>query len=273
MVFEVGAHPLAQEHRVVALEDPFAGAVPEGFQALVGFQLVQCRVVRQVQQDHVVEVPAVGDVVPAEEPDAVLVGVLPHLPGEQRLHVELEERVATAADREVGREHGHAAASSGLRSSWPAWRPAPAGDRRRLLSHGAFVGRGFVRGRIRRLGRRQAERRPRSRRPRPRSRRPSSSPLASGRRRVRRSAATSRSRKMIVWPATSSSTIVSASRTTLIQIGHSQATLSGVRTIATTSTTAGTGSSRGRVRARRRAARPCTRSGAGTGEVTRRKGT
>jgi hypothetical protein len=42
---------------------------------------------------------------------------------------------------------------------------------------------------------------------------------------------------MIVWPATSSSTIVSASRNTLIQIGHSQATVSGVRMIATTSTT------------------------------------
>ena len=58
--------------------------------------------------------------------------VLADLAGEQRLHVELEERVAAAADGEVGREHGHGRRSSGLRSSWPD-RPAPTGDRRRPI--------------------------------------------------------------------------------------------------------------------------------------------
>src|SRR4030095_3424645 len=114
VIFEVWAHPLAKEHRVMALEDPLSGAMPQGLEALVGFQLVQCRVIRQFQQDDVVEIPAVGDVVPAEEPDPVLVAVLTHLPGEQRLHVELEERITAAAHPEGGREHGHRApASSG----------------------------------------------------------------------------------------------------------------------------------------------------------------
>src|SRR4029453_229803 len=76
VIFEVWAHPLAKEHRVMALEDPLSGAIPQGLEALVGFQLVQCRVIRQFQQDDVVEIPAVGDVVPAEEPDPVLVAVL-----------------------------------------------------------------------------------------------------------------------------------------------------------------------------------------------------
>src|SRR5688572_12615520 len=69
MVFEVRAHPLAQEHRMVALEDPFAGAMAQGTGGFVAFELVQGRVVRQVEQDHVVEIPAVRDVVPADEPD------------------------------------------------------------------------------------------------------------------------------------------------------------------------------------------------------------
>jgi hypothetical protein len=33
---EVGAHPLSKEHRVVSLEDPFAGPVPDCPDALVG---------------------------------------------------------------------------------------------------------------------------------------------------------------------------------------------------------------------------------------------
>ena len=42
---------------------------------------------------------------------------------------------------------------------------------------------------------------------------------------------------MIVWPATSSSTITANRSRTLIQVGHFQATVSGVRTMKTTSTT------------------------------------
>src|SRR5436190_4356511 len=56
-------------------------------------------------------------------------------------------------------------------------------------------------------------------------------PLASGRRRLRRSAATSRSRKMIVWPATSRSAITANSSTALIHAGQFQITVSGVRTM------------------------------------------
>ena len=74
------------------------------------FELVERRVVGQVQQDHVVEVPAVGDVVPADEADAELLLVVLHLLREDRAHEELEERVAAAADGEVGREHGHVVA-------------------------------------------------------------------------------------------------------------------------------------------------------------------
>src|SRR6476661_6340630 len=107
VVLEIGPHPLSKEHRVVSLEDPFAGPVAEGAQALVGLELVQCRVVREIEQDHVVEIPAVGDVVPAEEPDPVLRLVLTHLAGEQGPHVELEERVPAATDGEVGRQNGH----------------------------------------------------------------------------------------------------------------------------------------------------------------------
>src|SRR5262245_40285816 len=61
MVFEVRAHPLAQEHRVVAFEDPFAGAMAQRAGRLVGLELVERGVVGQVEKDDVVEVPAVGD--------------------------------------------------------------------------------------------------------------------------------------------------------------------------------------------------------------------
>src|SRR5258706_2658163 len=83
VVLKVGAHTLPKEHRVVTLEDPLAGAVAEGPQALVGLELVQCRVVREFEQDHVVEIPAVGYVVPAEEADPVLGLVLAPLAGDQ----------------------------------------------------------------------------------------------------------------------------------------------------------------------------------------------
>src|SRR4051812_3775476 len=107
VILEIGSHPLPEEHGVVALEEPLAGTVAQCPDALVGLEPIQRAVIRQVQQDHVVEVPAMGDVVPAEELDPVLLPVFLGLSGEQRLHVELEERVAAATDGEVGREHGH----------------------------------------------------------------------------------------------------------------------------------------------------------------------
>src|SRR5262245_36024871 len=128
VVFEVGSHPLAEEHRVMALEDPLPRAMAELADPLVGLQLVQCRVVGQIEQDHVVEIPAVGDVVPAEELDPVLLLVLADLPVEEGPHVELEERVATTADGEPGREHGHGHGPPLMGKSRstigpPAWRP------------------------------------------------------------------------------------------------------------------------------------------------------
>src|SRR3954452_14765871 len=132
MVFEVWSHALAQEHRVMAFEDPLAGPMAEGSGGFVGLELVEGRVVGKVEQDHVVEVPAVGDVEPADEADAELLLVVLHLPREDRPHEELEERVSAAADAEVGREHGHRCCPP--RANGPGHALT-----RRLLSHGAFV--------------------------------------------------------------------------------------------------------------------------------------
>src|ERR1035437_10355417 len=92
------ADPLPEEHRMMSLEHPLAGAVTQGSGRLVGFQLVKRGVVGQVQQDLVVEIPTVGDVVPAHELDPELLLVLLHLTRHQRLHEELEERVAPTTD-------------------------------------------------------------------------------------------------------------------------------------------------------------------------------
>src|SRR5690349_11190994 len=142
MVFEVGAHPLAQEHRVVAFEDPFARAMPQGAGRLVGLELVQGGVVGQVEQDHVVEVPAVRHVVPTEEPDPELLLVVLHLAREYRAHEELEEGIAAAADGEVGREHGHLAGvpPGGMTS----WSQTDRYCRTGLRPRGAGVGRGWA---------------------------------------------------------------------------------------------------------------------------------
>src|SRR3990172_4142483 len=125
VVVEIRAHPLPEEHRVVAGGDPPPPPLGKGPDLLVALQLVERGVVGQVQQDDVVEVPTVGDVVPAEEPDPVLLLVLASLPGEEGLHVELEERIAAAADGEVGREHGHGARNL-QESGWAADLAAPA---------------------------------------------------------------------------------------------------------------------------------------------------
>src|SRR5689334_20390923 len=96
---------------MVPLEDPLPCPMTERSSAGISLQAVQCRVVGEIEQDHVVEVPAVGDVVPTQEPDPVFRLVFADLPGEQSLHVELEEGVPAATDGEVGRQHGHASSS------------------------------------------------------------------------------------------------------------------------------------------------------------------
>src|SRR5450759_2366532 len=105
VVLEVRAKSLPEEHRVMPFKDPFARPVTQGPGRLVRLQAIKRPVVGKVEQDHVVEIPAVGDVVPAEEPDPELLVVLLHLAREDRLHEELEERVSTTADGEEGREH------------------------------------------------------------------------------------------------------------------------------------------------------------------------
>ena len=132
---------------------------------VVPLHRVEDAIARELEQDHVVEVPAVRDVVPADEPDAVLLAVLPDLPREQGLHVELEERVAAASNGEVGREHGHG-------------REVLRGCGRfgaRLFSHGAFDQPRSPRSSSVGLARARRRARP----PRPRSRRRSSSRSAS----------------------------------------------------------------------------------------------
>src|ERR687895_193151 len=106
-VLEVGAHALAQEHGVMALEHPLAGAMPYCTRPLVRLELVDRGVVGQFEQDHVVEVPPVRGVVPAEELDAEIRLVTLDLSREDLAHEELEERVTTAADGEESRQDGH----------------------------------------------------------------------------------------------------------------------------------------------------------------------
>src|SRR5688572_4029412 len=71
-VLQLWSHALAQEHRVMALEHPLAGAMTDRPCPWVTLELVDGAVVGQFEQDHVVEVPAVGDVEPANELHAEL---------------------------------------------------------------------------------------------------------------------------------------------------------------------------------------------------------
>src|SRR4029078_8098424 len=76
VVLEVGPEPFPEEHRVMALEEPLAGPMAERAGGFVSFETARRAVVGQLEQDHVVEIPAVGDVVPAEELDPELLFVL-----------------------------------------------------------------------------------------------------------------------------------------------------------------------------------------------------
>src|SRR5829696_2710754 len=96
VVLEIRAHPFAQEHRVVAFEDPLAGAMAERAGRLVCLELVERGVIGEVEQDHVVEIPPVRDVEPTDEADPELLFVVLDLLREHRAHEELEERVTAA---------------------------------------------------------------------------------------------------------------------------------------------------------------------------------
>src|SRR5919106_3432375 len=58
---ELGSHPLAEEHRVVAFHHPFRATMRDRLDAGVPFHLVKDTVARELEQDQVVEVPSVGD--------------------------------------------------------------------------------------------------------------------------------------------------------------------------------------------------------------------
>ena len=187
VVLEVRAHPLPEEHRVVSFEDPLAGPMAERPGGLVGLEPVERRRSRAGRAGSRCRSPSRGPRCTSRGswmPNFSSYSL--HLAREQGLHEELEERVAAAADGEVGREHGH-----GLAVSAGAWSLG-----RRLLSHAAVAVSPPA---VRRLGVGGAGAGSSARRPR--ARRRSASRLASGRRRPRRSAATRRSRKMTVWPA------------------------------------------------------------------------
>ena len=224
----------AQEHRVVAFEDPLAGSMAERAGGLVGLELVEGGVVGQVEQDHVVEIPPVSDVEPADEADPELLFVVLDLLRKDRAHEELEERVAAAANAEVGREHGHRCGPP-RRTIGRALRPrlaivargTQAGESRSDVGGGSLSSSSSSES---------------SSGVTDVSRASSSSPtvllsLASGRRRPRRSAATRRRRKMIVWPVTSSRKITAKSRAALTGAGQFQTTVSGVRKMKKTRTT------------------------------------
>src|SRR5262245_36075858 len=205
----------------MALEHPLRGPVGDDPGPLVALQGVEDSVVRQVEEDDVVEVPAVRHVVPAEELHPELLFPLVDAPTEDGLHEELEERVAPAANVEERGMHGHVRADllqcrvrgGGYSRTPPRSLGSPAGS-----AAAASMAEPWS----------------------------SSSPTvfvldASGRRRswraARRSAATRRSRKMIVWPEIRSRPIVAKSSPALTAGGHSHIALSGVRTIRTASTT------------------------------------
>ena len=71
------------------------------------FELVDRPVVGQLEQDHVVEVPAIRHVVPAQKAHPELLLVALDLAREDLAHEELEERVAPTANREERGQYGH----------------------------------------------------------------------------------------------------------------------------------------------------------------------
>src|SRR5688572_3594711 len=72
LVHEVRAHPLAQEDRVLRVEDRFGNPVAEAAHRRVLVEPIEDGVVRQVKDDDVVPGRALGHVEPADESDAVL---------------------------------------------------------------------------------------------------------------------------------------------------------------------------------------------------------
>src|SRR5687768_3712779 len=92
---------------MMALEHPLAGAMAHGAGTVVRLELVDGGVIRQFEQDHVVEIPAVRDVVPAEDFDAKVSLVTLDLAREYLAHEKLEKRVAATADREKRGQNGH----------------------------------------------------------------------------------------------------------------------------------------------------------------------
>src|SRR4051794_38725910 len=84
----------------------------DGARSLIPLELVDRPVVGQFEQDHVVEVPAVRDVVPAEEAHAELILIALHLLRKNLAHEELEKRVASTANRKKRGQYRHVSGST-----------------------------------------------------------------------------------------------------------------------------------------------------------------
>src|ERR1019366_7066214 len=168
-------------------------------------------------------------------PDPELLLVFPHLPREDRAHEELEERVAPTPDREVRREHRHSrkpsfsAGPPAVRGCTPLRFAAVGGDRySRTPSDPGSTAGGDASAGAAIVGSSS-----------------SSSPtvgvaLARGRRRPvsPRSAATSRSRKMSVWPTKRSRPSITKRSAARISNGQFSVTPTGIRTRKTARTAA-----------------------------------
>jgi len=93
--------------RFGAVSAEVARAMADGARAFIPLELVDRPVVGHLEQDHVVEVPAIGHVVPAQEAHPELVLIALDLAWEDLAHEELEERVAATSNREKRSQHGH----------------------------------------------------------------------------------------------------------------------------------------------------------------------
>ena len=86
---------------MVSFKHPLACTVTKCAGGLVALKEVKGPVVGEIKKDHVVKVPAVRNVVPAEELDAELLFVRLHRLREEGAHEELKEGVAPPSNREV----------------------------------------------------------------------------------------------------------------------------------------------------------------------------
>ena len=86
---------------MVSFKHPLTSTVTKCAGGLVSLKEIKGAVVGEIEKDHIVKVPAVCNVVPAEELDAELLFVRLHRLREEGAHEELKEGVAPPSNREV----------------------------------------------------------------------------------------------------------------------------------------------------------------------------